>query len=190
LFTRGVRDLDRIVRGLVAAVLVGATGSSAADAPAADAPPVASDYVARSWSVFGAGELTPLPTTSGALGLAAGARLHYRHLAIEARLGGAFAFTAIANGGVFAARAGVSAGIALPVGCRVALIPMLAYDAFLLDQPSGDAIVVHRATLELPVTILLFRHVAIEPFVQAGLAWISGGRDIAVVAGPRISIVL
>ena len=189
MFTRGVRDLDWFVRVLVVAILVCATRSSAAD-QAGDWPPPASDYVARSWTLFAAGELTPLPTTSGAIGFAAGARLQRNHVAIEARLGGAFAFTAIANGAVSAGRAGISAGVAVPLGCRVALIPMLAYDGFLLEQPNGNAIFVHRATFELPVSVLLYRHVAVEPFVQAGFAWVRGGRDIAVVAGPRITIVL
>ena len=149
------------------------------------------EYASDSLSLFAAGEVTPLPSTSGALALSAGARWHRHHLAIEARLGGGFAFSAVANGGAYIGRAGVSAGVALPISCRVTLIPMLAYDAFVLAQPGDpNSIIVHRATIELPVAILLYRHVALEPFVQGGIAWINGGRDIAVVAGPRISIVL
>jgi hypothetical protein len=92
---------------LVVVALVCATHTSATAEAPSDTPPLASDYVAKSWSLFAAGELTPLPTTSGALGVAAGARMH-RYLAIEARLGAAFAFTALANGGMYAARAGLA----------------------------------------------------------------------------------
>lgn len=141
--------------------------------------------------MFAAGEVTPLPTSSGSLGLAGGVRVHRRHIAIEGRLGGAFSFSAVANAGLFVGRGGVSAGIALPIGSRLAVMPMLAYDLFVLDQPRGiDATLVQRVTVEVPVAILIYRHVAIEPFVQAGLAWVNGGRDIAFIAGPRISIVL
>jgi len=118
-------------------------------------------------------------------------RVHRKHIAIEGRLGAAFSFSAVANAGLYVARAGVSAGIALPISSRVAIMPMLAYDGFVLDQPRGiEATIVHRLTIELPVAILIYRHVALEPFVQAGLAWVNGGRDIALIVGPRISIVL
>ncbi len=169
------------------AALVCVTRISAAD----EVPPHAGSYADHSLSIFTAGELAPLPITSGTLGLAGGVRLHTRRIAIEGRLGAAFSFTAIASAGAFAARAGVSVGTAVPLGRRVAVIPMVAYDGFWLDQPGdADAVFVHRATIEIPVAVLLYRHVALEPFVQAGVAWIGGGRDIALVVGPRISIVL
>ena len=146
----------------------------------------------ESLSIFTDAELTPQPTVPGRVDLAAGVRWHHRHLAIEGRAGGGAAFTARAGGYVLGARAGVSIGAALPLGRRVAIEPMLAYDLFALWQPTSGSSspIVQQIGIAAPLTILVFHHVAVEAFVELGLARYRGTNDLVVLAGPRIDIVL
>jgi len=149
-------------------------------------------YARRSTTVFVATELSPLPTVATRVELGAGLRLHRRGgLAVEVRLGGAFSASGVAGGYLFGARAGVSAGHALAVTRRIVVTPMIAGDVFAYRQ-SGDAsnLVIPRLTVELPVSVVIYPHVVIEPTVQLGVQWLDGSRDVAVVVAPRIGVVL
>ena len=158
----------------------------------ADPPRTACAYAAHSLTVFAETELAPLPTIAGRVDLEAGARWHHRWVAVEARAGGGTGFTTRGGGYMLGGRIGVSAGAALPLTPRLSVEPMLAYDLFVLWQPTSGSIaqVVHQVGVATPVTIQLYPHVAIEAFVELGLARYRGSSDLLIVAGPRLAVVL
>jgi hypothetical protein len=154
-------------------------------------PSQAKEYARRSTTAFLASELQPLQTVATRLEIDGGVRWHRAGWAVEARAGVGFSASGAANGYQFGFRAGVSAGRSLPVGCRVALTPMVAADVFAYRQGSGASVLaIPRITVELPVSIVLYPHVVLEPVVQVGVQWVDGLGDIAVVLGPRIGVVL
>jgi hypothetical protein len=160
-------------------------------ASSAHADDLADAYVARSLSVFTATELSPLPTVSGRGDLEGGARWQRNHLALEGRAGAIIAFTTTPPGNMYGARFGASAGYSLALARNIAVTPMLAGDVFLLRQSTIEQPpTVWRATVELPVSFILYPHVAVEPYVQVGIAWSQGTSTLALVVGPRIALVL
>ncbi len=164
--------------------------SLAATARADDERPVDA-FVARSLTVFTATELSPLPTVSGRGDLEGGARWQRRHLALEARAGAIIAFTTTPPGNMYGARLGASVGYSFALTGGIAVTPMLAGDLFVLRQSTiAQPPNVWRATLELPVSFLVYPHVSVEPYVQVGLAWSQGTSTLALVLGPRIALVL
>lgn len=144
-------------------------------------------YAADSLTMFFASELSPLPTISGRVGVEGGVRLHRDHVAIEARLGVAGAFSATIGGLELGYRAGASIGYAFAVARRVALEPMAGYDVLVLSDETTT--VIQRVTVELPVSIVLYPHVVLEPYGQLGLARSHGTSDLVLVVGPRLGVV-
>lgn len=138
-------------------------------------------YLASAWS--------PGPTVPIRIGADVALRLHSR-IALEFRLGLGGAGSVVGLASQIAWHAGIGAGVALPIGSRVVLAPMLAYDYFGMRDASGRLFAVHEATVELPVAIVLARGAVLEPFVQVGMSRYSGATDWAVVVGPRIGLVL
>lgn len=142
-----------------------------------------------STTLYLAGTWSPGPTVPIRIG--ADAALRYQHrFALELRLGMGGAGSVLGISSQLAWHAGLSAGVALPIGSRVVLVPMIAYDYHGLRDADGRIFAVHEATLELPIAIVLARGAVIEPYVQAGVSRYIGSTDWAVVVGPRIGIVL
>jgi hypothetical protein len=160
-----------------------------AGAAHADDEPCACEYARHATVAFVATELSPLPDVGGHVDFEGGARIHRGHLAIEARLGAAWSFSASSGGDVFGARIGASVGWVLPLAHRFAVVPMAGYDAFVLWESAGVTTqLVHRATVEVPLSILLYPHAIVEPYVAVGLQSLHGSRDLAFVFGPRVAI--
>lgn len=167
------------------AVVAALAGAARAD----DEPPCACAYARHATLAFVATELSPLPDVGGHVDFEGGVRVHRGQLAIEARLGGAWSFSAAAGGDVFGARLGASVGWVVPLAHRFALVPMAGYDAFVLWESAGVShLLVHRATIEVPLSILLYPHAIVEPYVALGLQSLHGSRDVAFVFGPRVAI--
>lgn len=144
-----------------------------------------------STTVFVASELAPLQTVAIRVEVDGGARWHRRSWALETRLGIGFSASGAANGTLLGLRAGASIGRSLPIACRIALTPMIAGDVFAYrESDATSTFTIPRLTVELPVSIVLYPHVVLEPVLQLGVQWVSGARDVAIVVGPRIGIVL
>ena len=168
------------------AILVVLAGAAHAGDDAPDSEAYARDAV----TAFATTELSPLPEIGGRIDLEAIVRWHHEHFALEGRAGGAWGFSPTAGGDVFGARAGVALGWVIPVHRRVALVPMASYDAFVLWESAGSSSeIVQRFAVELPISILVYRHVVVEPYGVLGLQSLRGSRDLAVAFGPRIGVV-
>ncbi|MGE5181414.1 MAG: hypothetical protein ACM31C_05110 [Acidobacteriota bacterium] len=162
----------------------------AAIARADDPPPRADDYADDALVAFATTELSPLPEVGGRIDLEAVVRWHHAHLAVQGRAGGAWSFSATAGGDVFGARAGIAVGWVIPLSQRLAVVPMAGYDALALWESAGTSHeLVHRFAIELPLSILVYRHVVLEPYGVLGIQSLRGSRDLAVAFGPRIGIV-
>lgn len=157
-------------------------------APAAHADP-AGDLAEHANVVFVGTELMPMPTVAGHVDAEGALRLHRSHFAIEGRFGGGLAFTATAGGNVFGLRAGASAGYAIALGERFVVVPMVAYDAFILRERNDVAEVIQRATGHLAITWVVYPHAVVELSGQLGVQWFQGTRDLALVVAPRIGLV-
>jgi hypothetical protein len=175
----------RLLAGLAVTLLL-ATSTSFAD----EEPTAARRYARGSKNLLFSTELSPLPSVTSHAELDATFRLVLRRgLVLQPRLGIGTAFSAVADGWILAFRAGGAVGYAIPLGRRVALTPMVGYDFFLLwDNGSTRPLLVHRGALELPVTIVVFQHVLIEPFVLVGVASVNGSLDLAFALGPRLGV--
>lgn len=138
-------------------------------------------YLASTWS--------PGPTVPIRIGADAAVRFQ-RRFALELRLGVGGAGSVLGISSQVAWHAGLSAGVAVPIGGRVVLVPMIAYDYHGLRDADGRLFAVHDATIELPIAIVLARGAVLEPYAQVGLSRYSGSTDWAIVVGPRIGIVL
>jgi hypothetical protein len=153
-------------------------------------PSPAQAYARRSTTAFVASELMPLQTVATRVELDGGVRWHRNGYAVEARLGIGLSASGVANAYLFGGRAGASVGRSFPIACRVALTPMVAADVFAYRQVSAASVLtIPRLTVELPVSIVVYPHVVLEPVVQIGVQWVDGLRDIAFVVGPRVGIV-
>ncbi len=161
-----------------------------ATARADEPPPRADDYAADAVVAFATSELSPLPEVGGRIDLEGVVRWQHAHLAVQGRAGGAWSFSATAGGDVFGARAGIAVGWVIPISQRLAVVPMAGYDAFRLWESAGTTTeLVHRFSIELPLSILVYRHVVVEPYGVLGVQSLRGSRDLAVALGPRIGIV-
>lgn len=138
-------------------------------------------YLATAWS--------PGPTVPIRIGAEAALRVQ-RRIALELRIGAGGAGSVLGISSQLAWHGGLSAGVAVPIGSRVVLAPMVAYDYYGLRNADGRLFAVHEATVELPIAIVLARGAVLEPFVQAGLSRYSGSTDWTIVVGPRIGLVL
>lgn len=175
------------MRALLASlVMVSWVASAAAEEPQASAPA----WSEQSTTLFFATELTPLATVSTRGDLDAVLRLHRAHgLAIEARLGAAFGFSAIAGASIFGAHLGGALGWSLPLGERLAVTPMAAFDLFVYAQPDTSSVNVRRFTIAAPVTFVAYHHAVVELMIAAGASHVDGTTDLAIVVGPRIGLV-
>ena len=172
------------MRGLVLGVIVCGAGAPArADDPA-------SDYARESTTITLSTELSPLPSVPARGELGGAVRLHRRNVAVEARAGIAFAGSAIAVGWLVGGHFGLAAGASLPVSARFAFTPMVAYDAYVFVDSGSNPFVVQRTTVALPLTFVVYPHVVVEGVVEVGIVFIDGARELALVAGPRIGLVL
>jgi hypothetical protein len=95
-------------------------------------------------------------------------------LALEPRLGvDGFLVTGAAGlYALFAARLGLAAGWAIPLGRRSALTPMLSYEAIYLGGGAANSLlgVHHLLQAELPLAVFLGPRAFVEVFVQGGAA--------------------
>ena len=149
----------------------------------------ASEQAEHATLVFVGTELMPMPTVGAHVDAEGAVRVHRDHFAFEGRFGGGLAFSATAGGNVFGLRAGASAGYAIPLGARFVVIPMLAYDAFVLRERHDSAELVQRATFHMPISWLVYPHAVVELSGQIGVQWFQGIRDLAIVLAPRIGLV-
>jgi hypothetical protein len=163
--------------------LVGLAGVAAADGPAqAHARSSATLYLASPWS--------PGPMVPIRIGVEGALRIQHAHIALEARLGVGSAASIMAFSGQVSGHAGASLGLAFSAGERVVISPMVAYDVFSTWEDGNANVVVHYATLEVPVAIIIGPRVVLEPFLQVGVARFMGANDPVIVIGPRIGIIL
>jgi hypothetical protein len=190
------RRIALALSGLLAEAIAGRAAADLAPdpAPAGAAPAEAAPAPGGTRSatfLFAGTELSVLPTVPGRAAMDAAVRRHFAiGLALEARLGGLAGFSTDGGGALLGLRVGASAGWSFAIGRRVMITPMLAYDRFWIwGETAGDALVVQRTTLELPVTILLYPHVVLEPVVHVGVASIGGQSDLALVIVPRVGVV-
>ncbi|MDX2091124.1 MAG: hypothetical protein SFX73_24905 [Kofleriaceae bacterium] len=173
-----------MVRALLAAgVLVVASTASAEDEVE-----LARGYVDHSTTIYLANTWTPGPTIPVRIGLEGAARLTRSKLAFEARVGLGGVASLNALGSELHGHFGLSIGVALPLTNRLAMTPMVGYDVFALWEKEGGNFAVHYVMAEIPLSILVFEHVMIEPFIQLGIARFQGATDPAVVIGPRIGL--
>jgi hypothetical protein len=149
-------------------------------------------YAARSTTLSFAPALSPLPSVSARAELDASLRfVRWGGLVIEGRAGLGLAGSALGGGFLVGIHTGAAVGVALPLGRRAALVPSVGYDLFLYWQPDGAAAVtVQRTMLELAVSVPVFRHAVAELFVAGGAWFGQGASDLALVAGPRLGVVL
>jgi hypothetical protein len=153
-------------------------------------PSPARAYAHSSTTLLVSTDLSPLPTVGGQLELDATLRVHHRGFAAEVRLGIAAAFSVVAGSDLYGARIGGGVGYAFPIGCRLLLAPMAAYDVMAYRETGGASTqILQRVTIELPLSIVLFPHVVFEPYVQAGVMYVGGNRDAVLVVGPRLGVV-
>ena len=157
-----------------------------------DLDPDAAAYARRSTTVFLSTELVPLPTVSAHGATDVTLRFHrFGGLAFATRLGAAYAYSPLGGGDLLGVHTGLAVGYSFPLGRRLALTPMAAGDMFGYWESGGVVgLMALRATVEVPLSILVFPHVVLEPFIQIGIAAIRGTPDFAFVFGPRIGIVL
>jgi len=157
---------------------------------AAEVPGPARQHANGSTTLYVGSELAPLPTVGAITGVEATIRLiRLGGLTIDGRAGGALAFSAVARGALYGARAGVGAGWSVPITRRMLLAPMLEYDLFILwDSTATPAVDVHRLTGELTLSTLPYPHVVVDAVVAVGAAWVNGARDLALAIGPRIGV--
>jgi hypothetical protein len=167
--------------------------AAALAAPAAGAPPTSPEaessavrHADRSTTLYFGSELSPLPSVTGDAALEATVRVvRWGGLAIQPRAGADASVSGAGNGTELGVRVGIGAGWSLAIGERVVVTPMIGYDLYVLDR----VLRVHRVALELPVSILVYPHVVVEPFLQIGRAWVGGTPDLAFAFGPRIGLV-
>ena len=159
-----------------------------ASARADDTPAAA--YARHSTTITLSTELSPLATVANRAEIGGAVRLHRRHVAVEGRAGIAFAASTLGFGWLVGGHGGVAAGASFPLGGRIAVTPMAAYDLYVY-APSGEgSIVVHRATVALPVSVILYPHVVIEGVVEVGAAFVERSPELAISFGPRLGLVL
>jgi hypothetical protein len=162
--------------------LVGLAGVATAEGPAkAHARSSATLYLS---SPRGPGPIVPIR-----IGVEGALRIQHAHVALEARLGAGSAASIMAGASQASGHAGGSLGLAFSVGERVVISPMAAYDLFSTWDGSGN-VVVHYASLEVPIAIVIGRRVVLEPFLQVGVTRFMGTSDPLIVVGPRIGIIL
>ncbi|MDB4957400.1 MAG: hypothetical protein JWO36_4969 [Myxococcales bacterium] len=179
--------------------LVGLAGVATADGPgvaAADGPAVATaDGLAKaharsSATLYLASPWSPGPMVPIRIGVEGALRIHHSHFAVEARLGVGTAASIMAFTGQVSGHAGGALGLAFSAGERVVISPMVAYDVFSTWEDGNASVVIHYASLEVPVAIIIGRRVVLEPFLQVGVARFRGTNDPVIVIGPRIGIIL
>ncbi len=114
-------------------------------------------------------------------------------LTFEPRLG---ADALLATGGaglyaVFAARAGLGVGWALRLRPRLALTPMLAYEAQLVGGGVAGGLngLMHTGALELPLTVFFSRTGFVEVYVRGGASTMLGSVVPTFAAGYRFGTV-
>lgn len=172
---------------LVAGVLMMAGTVAAEDEkPTVD---LATAYSNRAMTIYLTNTWTPGPTIPVRIGVEGAIRMNRGKLATEARagLGGVASLNAL--GSELHGHFGLSIGAALPLGSRLVVTPMVGYDVFALWEKEGGSFAVHYVTAEIPLSILLYEHVVLEPFIQLGIARFQGATDPAVIIGPRIGLV-
>lgn len=172
-----------MTRALLLGALLGLVGVANAEPGDADA------YAKHSTTLFLGNQWSPGPTVPIRVGADATLRFHRHHVAIEARLGFGGVGTLTGFASQFGGHFGASIGFAVSPARRIVLAPMLAYDVFGLWEQGGATFAVHYATVEVPLTIVIARHVVLEPYVQLGIARFHGATDPAIIFGPRIGIV-
>ena len=172
-----------MTRALVIGALVALAGTAKADPPDADA------MAERSRTLFLGNQWSPGPTVPIRVGVEAAMRWTLNHVAIEGRagVGGAGTITGFAS--QFGGHLGASIGFAVSPARRIVLTPMLAYDVFGLWEQGGASFGVQFFTVEVPLSIVVYEHVVLEPYVQLGFARYHGATDPAIIFGPRIGIV-
>lgn len=171
-------------RAIIAVAVLMWSGTGSADDKVS-----ASEQAGHATLVFVGTELMPMPTVAAHVDAEGALRVHRDHFALEGRFGGGLAFSATAGGNVFGLRAGASAGYAIPLGERFIVIPMLAYDAFVLRERHDNAELIQRATFHLAITWVVYPHAVVELSGQIGVQWFQGIRDLAIVLAPRIGLV-
>ncbi len=172
-----------MTRVMVLAVLVALAHSAKAD------PPDAGDYAEHSTTLFLGNQWSPGPTVPIRVGIEAAMRWNLNHIAIEGRAGAGGAGTITGFASLFAGHLGASIGYAASPARRLVLTPMAAYDVFGMWEQGGAAFAVHYFTVEVPLTIIIDRHVVLEPVVQLGWVRHHGATDPTIIFGPRIGIV-
>jgi hypothetical protein len=151
----------------------------------------AARYARRSVSVMATPELSLSPGFTARLLLDATLRVNaWGGFTVQPRVGVGAGGTFPGGGVAVAARFGAGVGGTFTVHRSVALSPMLGYDLFLLGAVgSVTPSLIHRATIELPVTLLLGAHALAELYVQAGLGVVeSGALDLGLGGGIRFGL--
>lgn len=147
-------------------------------------------YSAGSVSFLGTPELSLTPAFTARLTFDVTARINVvGGLTLQPRAGIGAGGTIPGGGATTVTRFGAGVGGTFAVHASVALSPMLAYDVFVLAGV-GTVVppLVHRATVELPVTMVLGRHALAELYVQAGVGVVYGALDLALGGGLRFGV--
>lgn len=174
------------VAGLVAAALLAHDRAAHAQVEWGDAR----RYSARSVSVLGTPELSLTPAFTARLTFDVTARINVAGgFTVQPRAGIGAGGSVPGGGATTVTRFGVGAGATFAVHASVAMSPMLAYDVFVLaGVGTVVAPLVHRATVELPVSVLLGRHALAELYLQAGVGVVYGALDLAIGGGLRFGV--
>ena len=166
-------------------------------------PEPAADYAHGSVSVLGSASLgvglfgaSQVGSAFQAVALSGGVSVRLvtkRGFTLEPRLG-ADGMLATGTGGlyaVFAARAGLGVGWAFRVSERVALTPMLSYEAQVLGGglAAGLAGLVHSGAAELPLTVFFGPRAFVEVYLRGGVVTALGDVAPAFGAGYRFGVV-
>lgn len=113
-------------------------------------------------------------------------------LVFEPRVGADGLLTTGAAGlyAVFAVRAGLGIGWALRISQRLALTPMVAYEAQLVagGVAGGLGGVMHTGALELPLTVFFSRSGFVEVYVRGGASTALGSVVPTFAAGYRFGV--
>lgn len=147
-------------------------------------------YSARSVSILGTPELSLTPAFTARLTFDVTARINIAGgFTVQPRAGIGAGGSLPGGGATTASRFGLGAGATFAVHSSVALSPMLAYDLFVLSGV-GTVVpsLVHRATVELPVSLLFGRHAIAELYLQGGVGVIYGALDLAIGGGLRFGV--
>ena len=148
-------------------------------------------YSARSVSVLGTPELSLTPAFTARLTFDVTARINVAGgFTVQPRAGIGAGGSIPGGGATTVSRFGLGAGATVAVHSSVAMSPMLAYDVFVLaGVGTVVAPLVHRATVELPVSVLFGRHAIAELYLQAGVGVVYGALDLALGGGLRFGVV-